>query len=120
MKTNIKIALSILLCCFILKSNNSFAQVTSEKKTETFKVYGNCDMCKEKIEGALNSKDGIFKKGWSPKTKILTVTYDPAKITASQIKQKIAAAGYDTDEVRAKDENYNSLPKCCQYERPKK
>lgn len=92
---------------------------TENKKTETFKVYGNCDMCKENIEGSLKKKEGVLSKNWSPKTKMITVTYDPSKITLTQIKEKIAKAGYDTDFLRASDEAYNKLHKCCQYERVK-
>ena len=97
----------------------AFAQ-TDTKKTETFKVYGNCGMCKENIESALKKKEGVTSKNWSPKTKMLTVTYNPSKITLAQIKEKIANAGYDTDSTKSNDEAYNKLMKCCQYERPKK
>ncbi|MDI1354532.1 MAG: heavy metal-associated domain-containing protein [bacterium] len=105
------LAASLFLGSWALKSQSA------EKKTETFKVYGNCEMCEEKIEGVLKKKDGISKKDWDSKTKNLTVTYDPALISSTQIKQKIANAGYDTDEIKAKDEAYNKLPKCCHYER---
>ena len=119
MKTATKISIMTVICCIIFAITGSFAQ-TAEKKTETFKVYGNCDMCKENIEGTLKKKEGVLKKDWSPKTKMLSVTYDPVKITLQQIKQKIADAGYDTDEIQAKPEAYNGLHKCCQYERKKK
>ena len=117
MKTTIKISFLTAICCMILSIPAACAQ--SANKTETFKVYGNCDMCKETIEGALKKKDGIAKKEWNTKTKMITVSYDPSKITLAQIKQKIADAGYDTDDVHAKDEAYNSLHKCCQYDRVK-
>lgn len=115
----IKISIATAICCFIFGINNSSAQA-AEKKTETFKVYGNCDMCKETMEGVLKKKDGVTKKSWSPKTKMITVTYDPSKITLTQIKQKIADVGYDTDEIQAKDAVYNNLHHCCQYDRAKK
>ena len=119
MKAILKISILTTIFCFFFGINNSHAQ-TAEKKTETFKVYGNCDMCKETIEGALKKKDGVLKKDWNTKTKMITVTYDPAKITLQQIHQKIADAGYDTDKAKAKDETYNKLHSCCKYERPKK
>jgi len=90
----------------------------TDKKTESFKVYGNCEMCKETIEGALKKKDGVSKKSWDTKSRILEVTYDPSKITLIQIKQKVSAAGYDTDDTKAPDEVYNNLHSCCQYKRP--
>src|SRR5437868_1426337 len=97
--------LILLLMCVVMYSTNLPAQ-TGTKKTETFKVYGNCEMCKETMEDALKKKDGIYSKDWNTETKMITVTYDPAKITLRQIKQKLADVGYDTDEVRAANEVY--------------
>jgi copper chaperone CopZ len=117
MKSIFKITTLSLLLCFLFSSVHVFAQDT--KKTETFKVYGNCDMCKETMEGALKKKDGVLKKDWDKKTKMMTLTYDESKITLTQIKQKLADVGYDTDEIQAKDEVYNKLHKCCHYKRAK-
>ncbi len=113
-------ATKILVLFFLMIATSVVFAQSIEKKTETFKVYGNCEMCQENIEGALKKKDGVLKRTWSPETKMLTVTYDPSKITLTGIKQKVADVGYDTDEIHAKDEVYNSLHKCCQYERAKK
>jgi mercuric ion binding protein len=118
MKSTIKISILSAICCMIFNIPNTFSQ-TAEKKTEKFKVYGNCDMCKDNIEGVLKKKEGVLKKDWSPETKMLTVTYDTTKIALAQIKKKIADAGYDTDEIHAKDEAYYNLHKCCQYDRAK-
>ena len=112
-----KITIASLLCCFVL-SIAAFAK--AETKTETFKVYGNCNMCKANIEGALKKKDGIISKKWDVEKKELTVTYDPTKISIKEIGQKIADAGYDNQYATATDEKYNTLMKCCQYDRPKK
>ena len=119
MKTTIRLSLLTVLCMMLFGVLKVSAQ-TPEKKTETFKVYGNCDMCKENIEGALKKKDGILKRSWDTKTKMISVTYDPSKIDLTVIKQKVADVGYDTDEIKAKDEAYNHLHKCCQYDRAKK
>ncbi len=114
---NTTLRLSILFLLFSFSISSGFAQ--SVAKTDTFKVYGNCDMCKENIEGSLKKRDGVMKKNWSPKTKLLVVTYDTEKINLLQIKQKIAAVGYDTDEVHGDDIAYSKLHKCCQYDRAK-
>lgn len=118
-KTSIQLSMAFLISLFIFSSGNLFAQAP-EKKTDSFKVYGNCEMCQERIESVLKRKDGILKKEWNPDTKMLKVSYDPEKITLIQIKQKIADEGYDTDDVHAKDQAYNNLSKCCRYERAKK
>lgn len=117
MKTILKISLLSIICTFIF---TAVSAQTVNKKTETFKVYGNCEMCKETIETALKKKDGILSKSWSPETKMITVTYDESKIKLADIKKKIADVGYDSDSVRASDAVYNGLHKCCRYDRPKK
>jgi copper chaperone CopZ len=91
-----------------------------EDKTEKFTVYGNCGMCEKTIENALKDVDGISKADWDRETDEMTVVFNSKKISLDDIKQKIADVGYDTDSHRAKEEVYNSLPGCCQYERPSK
>ncbi|HVI49179.1 MAG TPA: cation transporter [Chitinophaga sp.] len=86
-------------------------------KTNTFKVYGSCNMCKKRIETAA-AGEGIAKAEWDLKTNMMTVTYDPAKVTITNIQKRIAAAGHDTESETAPDEVYSKLPGCCLYERP--
>jgi len=88
-------------------------------KTEKFTVYGNCGMCKKTIENSLKDVKGISEGDWDRETDVMTVTFNPEEITLDAIKQKIADVGYDSETHRAKDEVYNSLPGCCQYDRPK-
>ncbi len=87
--------------------------------TETFKVYGNCGMCKKKIEGSLKDVQGVGSANWDIDSKMMTVSYDKSAISLDDIKTRIAAVGYDSDTHRAKDEVYNNLHGCCKYERPK-
>ena len=89
-------------------------------ETTTFKVYGNCEMCKKNIESALLKNEHIQKATWDVKTKMLTVVYDPHMISVDNIHKMVANAGYDTDTVRASDAAYKKLHGCCQYERPAK
>ena len=42
-------------------------------KTETLKVWGNCDECKARIEKTVKA-EGATSADWNMKTKILTVT----------------------------------------------
>ena len=93
-------------------------EVSETLKTEIFTVYGNCGMCEKTIEGALQDVKGISIADWDKATDQLTVSYDTELITLDAIKQKIADVGYDTDDFRATDKVYNSLPGCCQYDRP--
>ncbi len=116
MKATIKFSILMIFCALLTGNIDAIAK--GDTKTETVKIYGNCGMCKKNIEGALRKKDGIKQNNWNKESKMLEVTYDPSKISMTEIKQKIADAGYDSDEVRASDDAYNGLHKCCQYERP--
>jgi periplasmic mercuric ion binding protein len=87
-------------------------------KTETFKVWGNCDMCKARIEKAVKA-EGATSADWNTKTKLLTVTFDPAKNSVDTFSKKLATVGHDTEKYKATSEVYANLPACCQYERAK-
>lgn len=97
---------SLLICC------NVFAQTTKV----FFEVAGRCDMCKERIENALDVK-GVKFADWSFETNICNVIYNSAKITEKEIHKILANAGHDTKQCRAPDEAYSSLHYCCQYQR---
>jgi copper chaperone CopZ len=110
MKT-VKIIIVALLA--IALGSNAYAQ-SSTSKTETIKVAGNCEMCKARIEKAAKF-DGVTKAEWSTKTKMLAVTFDPAKTNMEHVGKKVAAAGHDTEKVKATDAVYYKLPGCCKY-----
>jgi periplasmic mercuric ion binding protein len=107
MKTKI-----IFLITISLFTLTSFAQ--SKVVNANIKVYGNCMMCKNRIETALDKK-GVKLAKWDTKTKNLEVVYNSDKITEQQIHEIIASVGHDTDKVKAKDEVYAALPFCCLY-----
>ena len=107
MKT--KINFIILIALFF-----SFPVLAQKTAKTTFKVYGNCLMCKKRIETALD-QNGIKVAAWDTKTKNLEVVYNSNKITEQQIHEIVAAAGHDTEKVKADDEVYATLPYCCLY-----
>ncbi|MFM7853096.1 MAG: heavy-metal-associated domain-containing protein [Flammeovirgaceae bacterium] len=82
--------------------------------TTSIKVFGNCTMCKSRIEKVLDYK-GIKKATWNTQTKQLNVVYNASKISEQKIHELVASAGHDTDKVKAKDEMYATLPFCCLY-----
>ena len=88
-------------------------------KTETVKIYGNCEMCETTIEKAGNLKK-VAKVDWNKDTKMATITYDTKKTNQDEILKRIALAGYDSDKFLAPDNTYAKLAGCCQYERTKK
>ena len=82
---------------------------------QSFKVFGNCDMCKERIETAAKSTSGVAAALWSSETKMLVVEFDPAKTNSEAIQKNIAMAGHDTEIFKASEEGYKQLPACCFY-----
>ena len=99
----------------LLSTVNSFAQ-TKNAKTETVKIYGNCEMCKTTIEKAGNVKN-IATVEWNKDTKMATINYDSKKTNQDEILKRIALAGYDSEKFLAPDDVYTKLPGCCQYSR---
>jgi periplasmic mercuric ion binding protein len=110
MKTNIHTL--IIFCLFLFAAQVGFAQTKTTKAN--IKVFGNCGMCKERIESALD-KGGVKLATWDAKTKNLEVVYNAKKITELEIHELIAAVGHDTEKVKAKDAVYAELPFCCLY-----
>jgi mercuric ion binding protein len=117
MKTQKKVCAILFTLMVFLFASNVSANVLHDE-TVTFKVYGNCEMCKKNIETALLKNQNIKKASWDVKTKMLTVVYDPHTISVENIHKLVANAGYDTDTVKAPDDAYNKLHGCCQYKRP--
>ncbi len=81
-----------------------------------FKVWGNCEMCKETIEKSMKEIPGIKSADWDVKSKMMNVKYD-STVTVSAIHKKIASVGYDTELERGDDNVYKELHHCCQYKR---
>jgi Cu(I)/Ag(I) efflux system membrane fusion protein len=100
------------------KENHSKHEANLEQKE--FKVYGNCGMCKKRIEKAATSLDGVSKADWNKDTKMIEVSFDAMQIKVEDIHSAIADVGHDTDKVTAKDNTYNDLPGCCKYDRKSK
>lgn len=107
-----------ILTAIILLLSVASAQIKNAK-TETVKIYGNCDMCKTTIETAGNLKK-VAKIVWNKDSKMATLTYDSTKTSQDEILKRIALAGYDSDKFLAPDAIYDALHGCCQYEREAK
>ncbi|MCX6333318.1 MAG: heavy-metal-associated domain-containing protein [Bacteroidia bacterium] len=121
MKTFKLFITGILLVVFISgisAQNNAVAQTTPKSKTETFKVYGACGMCKTRIEKTVKA-EGATTADWDAKTQMLTVAFDPSKTNKDALSKKLASVGHDTENYKAPDDVYAKLPGCCHYERAK-
>lgn len=97
-----------------------FSQDSKAARGDTsavIKVFGNCVMCKSRIEEAVRIR-GVHSAVWDIPSKMLTLRYNPAVVSLDKIHQHIANAGHDTELKKADDEVYNNLPDCCKYRKP--
>ena len=92
----------------------SAQEKNKETKTITFKVLGNCEQCKSRIENAADIK-GVKIAVWDMKTQLIKVTYRTDKVSEAEIKKVITNAGHDVDTTKAPDAVYNKLPDCCKF-----
>ena len=93
----------------------SLALVTTasaQTKTESFKVSGNCGMCKTKIEKAAKEA-GAKSADWNAEKQELTVTFKSSSTNAAKIQENIAKVGYDNAGAKATTEAYDKLHGCC-------
>ena len=107
---------TIILITILSIGIQSKAQEITYKK-ESFKVWGECGMCKTKIDKAVNSIEGIKYARWNLATKQINVKFDIDKTSIDSIQKTLALVGYDTEKFKATDEDYNNLHKCCKYDR---
>jgi mercuric ion binding protein len=119
MKTVKLFLATVLLAAFgITVSAQTTTTPAAQQKTETFKVWGKCDMCKARIEKTVKA-EGATSANWDTKTDMLTVSFDPTKTSVDALSKKLASVGHDTEKYKAPDDVYTKLPGCCHYERAK-
>ena len=102
----------ISLAGLLLVAFNLFAQTNDT--TAIFKVYGACEMCKERVEKTLKVR-GVEYADWNINTKMLRVHYNSSVLNLSRIQKLLTGAGHDTEHEKARDIVYNEMPACCHY-----
>ena len=85
-----------------------------QSKKAKIMTTAQCNMCKKKIETALNDLEGIEVAELDVTSKKLKVKYDSKKLSLQAIRERVASVGYQADDVKANEEAYNALPGCCQ------
>ena len=108
-------SVSILVLVGVFTFVNTNAQIRNSKTIQT-NIYGNCKMCKTRIEEAGNINNTV-RVEWNPDNKIANITYDSVKTNLPEIERRIALAGHDSDDFLAPDQVYDALPSCCRYDR---
>jgi len=106
--------ISLLIGTLLLLSGCS-AQLKNAH-TMTVRVDGDCGMCEKTIEKAAYVK-GEAEADWDVDAKTARITFDSTRTSLDAVLQRIAQAGYDSEQYLAPDAGYAALPGCCQYER---
>ena len=106
-----------LTALLILISSIGYTQNNNSKTI--FEVDGVCKMCKKRIEKASIKTEGVKSAVWNLETHQLRVIYDEQKVDIETIKSNISATGHDTKTIKASNEAYDRLFKCCKYRDPK-
>lgn len=106
----------VLSSVLMLTACTGNRQTTSSKSLSEiqFAAYGNCGMCKDRIENALTIS-GVKDAHWHQEKQRVHVIYNSAKVSEAQLHQAVAEVGHDTDQVKATDKAYKSLHSCCNY-----
>jgi len=103
-------------CCLYNRFNYE-EKADTEIRHVLVKVAGNCGMCKDRIEKAALSVDGVISANWDAETEMVHLDFDSGKTSSDEIQKDIAKAGHDTEKFKAPGEVYENLPGCCLYGR---
>ncbi len=96
--------------------HDAYSQLSFGKKAKEITIESpiQCGMCEDRL-------DNMFAEFWAVKNveydleeQTITVKYNPKKTNPEEIREAIAATGYDADEIEADEQAYNGLPACCQ------
>ena len=91
--------------------NSSYTTITIQTNASK-----NCKSCVNRFKENVPFFKGVKEYTFDSSTAKLTVTYDPKKTTADQIRKQISNLGYDADKVKAKEAARAKLPPCCRKE----
>lgn len=117
MITKALIFITAIMFWFVQGFSVQTTQDQNQNKSAEFKVYGECGMCKTRIENAAKI-EGVKSATWDKETQMLKTDYNPSTVKLTDIHKSIVKVGHDTDKEKAQDEIYKKLPACCKYERP--
>jgi copper chaperone CopZ len=106
----------LLFLLFAVIGITTFASAQAKKGVQTVTIQTptvQCESCKKRIEEYLKREDGVQKSNVDFKKHVTKVTYVAERTNVENIKAAIANAGYDADDIKAEEEAYKKLPKCC-------
>ena len=90
---------TLLAVLFVAGSTKTITAQTSALKTATLKmkVEVHCSDCKEKVTEGLKKVDGVKTVNVDVPTKMVEITYDPAKTNKDKLVKAVENIGYRTE-----------------------
>ncbi len=104
------LAMAILV---LFLSQTSFSQTVKKSEVVKIKTSAQCGMCKDRIEQNIAYAKGVTDVVLDDNTKVVSITYKPAKTNPDNLRLAISKLGYDADNVKADPKAYKALPPCC-------
>ncbi len=115
LRNQISSGIKFLFLLMVFTAGKAQAQEKQQKiQTVVIMTSSECGDCKDRIEEGLNYTKGVVFAELDVETKKVTVRFVTKKISLQQVKEAIAAIGYDADDVKAVPAAQKKLPKCCQ------
>jgi len=109
--------LGLLIGAFVLPNHAKAAEATKELKIKT---SAQCEMCQDRIQTKMSKVTGVNKAVLDLNDKVLTVNYDPGKITPDEVRKAVTNIGYSADNLPSDPKAYKKLPKCCKLPKDRK
>ena len=111
-----KKAILSLLFLIAVGTSTTYAQHNHQVAEATFGVRGNCTTCQSIIERSARSVKGVIHADWNKASKMMSVSFGPAKTSSLKIQQVISGSGYATEKIPESAYAYYNLNACCKYD----
>lgn len=113
---SIKKLIIVVLVTFV-----GFSIQAQDKKNKnakyTIEVNGNCEQCQKRIQKAAFAVPGVKSAVWNIETHQLSLILNEEKSSLLDVKKSVAKVGHDSEDIKAKKEDYDNLHSCCKYDR---
>ena len=108
----VQFSLALLLFGFLSFGQNDPIKVAKGHQIE-IQTSAICEMCQHAIEYDLTFVKGVKTAELNLDNKMVTVLYNPNKITPEELRTRITKVGYHADFMARDSIAYGKLPFCC-------
>lgn len=113
MKTLVTLILAVTASLFFSTPANAQTKEVTVKLGAYCDHFDQCETGKARLEKELMFTKGVKDIKTDSKALTVTVQYNSKKTSEEKIREAIAKAGYDADNVKAEPKGYEKLDDCC-------